>query len=317
MIFINFIIISMIVVISSVKLSKEAEKLERSTKINAAIIGIILAFATSLPELITGLTSLFIGQEEMVLGNILGSNAFNLLILAFLNIIFIKQLFIYQVDKSVNKINFFVLVMYIALLLNFVIVDSIIILGRIAFTSIIIIISYLFLIKTTNNQSEEVIENNNSDNLYNVNKIIRNFILLSIIITIAAILLAKNASLIVIQTGLNSVIVGALFIGIATSLPELSSCFSLIKNRSYTIAASSVLGSNAFNLLILAILDIIYPTSLLEYLNNIVLGLIIIGIIFTSIYLVTLRFKINNKIYNVFPSILLIIIYISFFLTRG
>ncbi|MGL5020606.1 MAG: hypothetical protein ACRC5R_01070, partial [Mycoplasmatales bacterium] len=58
-IYIEFLILSAVVVYCAVQLSKQAEVIEANSKINVLLIGAILALATSLPELATGITSAF------------------------------------------------------------------------------------------------------------------------------------------------------------------------------------------------------------------------------------------------------------------
>ena len=83
MIYIIYLAIAAAVVLISVKLSEYVDLLDRTTDISGAFIGgVMLAAVTSLPELFTSIAAtLFVNQPDLVIGNVLGSNLFNLAIL--------------------------------------------------------------------------------------------------------------------------------------------------------------------------------------------------------------------------------------------
>ena len=74
-----FILLAAAVVFLSIKLAKYVDLLDKTTKISGAFIGaVLLAAVTSLPELFTSISAtLIVRENELVLGNILGSNLFN------------------------------------------------------------------------------------------------------------------------------------------------------------------------------------------------------------------------------------------------
>lgn len=318
MIFIQFIILGAIVVAGAIKLAAQAEVIEQNSKMNAAIIGIILALTTSLPELATGITSTVMGQPQMAIGNILGSNAFNFLILALFNIVFFSKVILSKVDKSAARLNIFSGLMYAMFLVAYFSTQhnsNIEIFGRFTLTSIGIFVTYLFAIRVTSSideaeeQEEELIVDAKA---YQKAKI--NFVALAIIILIASVFLAKSADTIVQVTGLNASVVGAIFIGISTSLPELVTCYSLCKSDSYTMAATSIWGSNLFNFAILTILDIFASSPLLTQIDSDLLGLAIMGLAFAIIHYVQTHIASKNKIINIIPSLAMIGIYFYFFI---
>ncbi len=317
MIFIQFVILGAIVVIGAIKLASQAEIIEQNSKMNAAIIGIILALTTSLPELATGLTSTFLGQPQMAIGNILGSNAFNFLILSLFNIVFFSKVVLSKVDKTATKLNIFSGIMYALFLIAYFSTinnSNIEILGRLSLTSIGIIVTYLFAIRATSSLEEEEEEEEKivDDKAYQEAKV--RFVALAVVILLASILLARSADTIVQVTGMNASVVGAIFIGISTSLPELVTCYSLVKSENYTMAATSIWGSNLFNFAILTVLDLFSKEPLLTKIDSDLLGLAIMGLAFALIHYVQTNVGSKHKVINVLPSIAMIAIYGYFFL---
>lgn len=317
MIFIQFIILGAVVVIGAIKLASQAEVIEQNSKMNAAIIGIILALTTSLPELATGLTSTFIGQPQMAIGNILGSNAFNFLILALFNIVFFSKVVLSKIDKKATRLNIFSGIMYALFLIAYFSTinnANTEILGRLSLTSIGILVTYIFAIRTTSSLEEE---EDHSDLVVDetaYKQAIIKFIALAIVILLASIMLARSADTIVQVTGMNASIVGAIFIGISTSLPELVTCYSLVRNDNYTMAATSIWGSNLFNFAILTIIDIFSPEPLLTKIDSDLLGLALMGLAFAIIHYIQTNVGSKHKIINIIPSIGMIGLYLYFFI---
>lgn len=92
MVYLLFIISVIVTVGVAVKLSKYADIISKKSKNGGAFLGaVLLGGATSLPEITTSYTAAIINNPDLILGNILGSNLFNMLTLAFINIYFIKR----------------------------------------------------------------------------------------------------------------------------------------------------------------------------------------------------------------------------------
>lgn len=317
MVFVQFIILGAIVVFGAIKLAAQAEIIEQNSKMNAAIIGIILALTTSLPELATGITSTLLGDPQMAIGNILGSNAFNFLILSLFNIVFFSKVVLSRIDKSATRLNIFSGIMYALFLIAFFSTQhnsNIEILGRFTLTSIGIFVTYLFAVRATSSVEEDdskadlVVD----EAAYKKAKIM--FVALAVIILTASVYLAKSADMIVAVTGMNASVVGALFIGISTSLPELVTCYSLVKSDNYTMAATSIWGSNLFNFAILTILDIFSNSPLLTQIDSDLVGLALMGLLFAMVHYIQTNVGSKHKVINVIPSFGMIALYLYFFI---
>ena len=92
MIIIVFLLLALLTIYLSIKLSFYADVISKSFKINTALIGgILLAGLTSLPEFVTCISSIYLNNPYLAIGDILGSNVFNIAIVSVLDIIFIKR----------------------------------------------------------------------------------------------------------------------------------------------------------------------------------------------------------------------------------
>ena len=82
--------VAALVVFFSIKLSDYVDLLDKKTNLSGALVGgILLAAVTSLPELFTSITStIFLGNNSYVMGNILGSDIFNVTLFAVVYLVF-------------------------------------------------------------------------------------------------------------------------------------------------------------------------------------------------------------------------------------
>ena len=113
MVYFLYIVLAAIVVFLSIKLAKYVDWLDKSTNISGAFIGgVMLAAVTSLPELFTSISAtLFLHQNELVLGNILGSNLFNFAVIGLSLVIFIRSVY----SAGLKKVHLLSLGMMIAM----------------------------------------------------------------------------------------------------------------------------------------------------------------------------------------------------------
>ena len=96
-----YVILLCFVVFLSIKLANLVDLLDKKTKISGAFIGgVLLAAVTSLPEFFTAISAVtIVNSPELVIGDILGSDIFNLTVLIFLTIIFFKHFKTSSIDK--------------------------------------------------------------------------------------------------------------------------------------------------------------------------------------------------------------------------
>src|SRR4051794_40473071 len=100
MVLIIFLLAIAVTVYSAIKISTYADAISRMTSFGSMLIGtFLLATATSLPEVTTSVTAVFIDNPDMAVGNVIGSNLFNLVILTAFILIYKNK----PVLSSVNK----------------------------------------------------------------------------------------------------------------------------------------------------------------------------------------------------------------------
>lgn len=255
-IIISFFIVAGFVVFLSMKLGKYIDWLDKSTNVSGALIGgLLLAAVTSLPELFTSLSAIILVRDNaLVLGNVLGSNLFNLATLSIVFIIFMKKFLKTKVQPYGIITLASCLVIYA--LIIFTMIVPIPLLAHFNVISLAIIGIYVFVILNMP-KTEEAEENCDEVIPISVKQIITRTCIAIVGLVVASIYLTLISDNIAEMFGLGTTFVGALFLGLVTSLPEIVSSFTLAKRGNAPAAIAGVLGSMTFNFTILAFCDVI------------------------------------------------------------
>ena len=242
------------------------------------IIGLtIISIGTSLPELFVSITSAMSGHADMSIGNVIGSNISNLLLILGLSTA-IQPIFFKKDVKFLDiPICLFVTLIF-AILCN---VEKTItfnngILLIIIFISFIIYTIVLALKerKETQNIDEQNYKNEEKQTSTLSNLI---FVILGIIgLKFGGDLTVENAVIIAEKLALSEKIISVTIVSIGTSLPELVTTVSAALKKKSDIAIGNIIGSNIFNmLLIIGASAIISPIKYSTSYNKDILILIV------------------------------------------
>ncbi len=245
------------VVFLSIKLANYVDLIDKKTDLSGAFIGgVILAAVTSLPELFTSISAvLFVKQPDLVMGNILGSNLFNMCIFGGAALIAAKSLCKSTIGNSHLKTTVITFVMFAIMLLPVVFKKDYTVVG-ISVYSIILLVLYACSIKFMAGDSAESEGEDTSD--LTLKQIIIRFIIMAVLLVTASIFITVAADHLSEEFNLGKTVGGALFLGVATSLPELTSSIALIRKGNFNACAGNVMGSGVFNFCIISVADILY-----------------------------------------------------------
>ena len=260
MIYILYLVVAALVTFMSIKASEYVDMLDKTTSLSGAFLGgILLSAVTSLPELFTSISStLMLDQPGLCIGNILGSNIFNYAMLSF----FILTAVAKFAKCSLSKIHFIVAVSVVAMGLlivcnkyGFLAFD----IGNVSVTSILIILLYVvtvWVMYKMGGTSES--EDDGEPVTLSRKQILTRFTIVSIGIVVFSVILTYITDELSVRLNLGKTVAGALFLGVATSLPETASTFTLFKIKNYDIAVGNIVGSCLFNFTILSVADFFY-----------------------------------------------------------
>lgn len=266
---IGFLGCSALIIFSGSKLSKYGDIIADLTGMGKAWLGLVLMAAiTSLPEMITGISSItIIDAPDIAAGDVMGSCAFNLLILAVLDYFVPHKPLSSAVTKGHAVAGFFGIFLLTLAVVSIVFSRIFPVVAWISSSSILMIVLYLvsmrIIYKNERRQHSTDVANTptlvqESEKNIPLKVAIKRYILFALIVIAAAIALPFFADHLAQKTGLNQSFVGTLLVAATTSLPELVVSIAAVRMGSVDIAVGNLLGSNIFNMLILAFDDLLY-----------------------------------------------------------
>ncbi len=280
MIWIYFIAVAAVIVFAGAKLTVLAEKLAKLLNISSSVIGLLLvSIITSLPELATSLSAVLkLGEPNLAVGNTLGSDLFNLMIIALCDVLLRRKGLLRGVATHIAPLLYY-LFMLTVILLTLTLPNQIVILGaHFNIGSLLVIALYLFtFFKTHRDGQLPVLEGTEPPDRSELRKTAILFSIAAAAIVISGALLAQLGDRIAEQTGLGHSFVGTLFLAIATSLPELTVSISALRIGAVELMLGNILGSNMFNVFISAIADLAYRKEAFHIPDSIAPGLLLIG----------------------------------------
>lgn len=320
MIYLEYVLVAAVVVILSIKASNYIDLLDKNTELSGAFLGgIMLSAVTSLPELFTSISAtVLLNRPGLCMGNILGSDLFNLVAISVIILFYFKGFSKGRVSKSYRHVSFLVFLIYIFIGLNFMDVLNLRILN-LSITSVLILLVYILgakylAVANDVDADEDALDYHASmSTKLSIRQIGFRFFLASIGIIAFSIMLTYLTDQISVKLSLGQGLAGALFLGIATSLPELASTITLFKMRNYNIAVGNIVGSNLFNFIILAVADVLSLGSGVYALpDDKTIALLIFGLVATPLFWIMLRFK--NRTTQGVCSVGIIGCYVAFLL---
>ena len=298
-----YAVLASLVVFLSIKLSDYVDLLDKKTKVSGALLGgILLAGVTSLPELFTSLTgTLIVGDNKLVLGNIMGSDFFDIMIFGVVYFLFFMKFTQGKVGKQHYLTCFFTALMLIVVTIAaFIFNKNGWLLGWFNPMSILIIIIYVLSVVFTPKTEEKEEQEEPVESKWSVKQIWILLAIFSVVLIGASIGVTMVTEQIVNGYNIGHTFGGSLFLGVATSLPEVTATISLCKKKNFNAAYGDILGSCVFNIVILALADAIsFRAGPLYTINNdsfmLIIGtMITLALTFVSILFIRSKFFKND-----------------------
>jgi cation:H+ antiporter len=270
----GFVATAAVVVVAGIRLSIYGDALGERTGLGSGLVGLVfLAAVTSLPELVVSLTSVIQNTDlptgaDLATGNMLGSNIFNLLILALAALFFPRKFVPGKLENNHNGSILYGLLLLAVFAAAFLaaertewLVPGLRCSGGVVFLPA----AYLICLRREHGRHKAVDTGNHLPVEHALTRLsaLRFYSVLaglSLLIICGGIMLSILGSRMSLPPGqggfgLEASLIGTVFLAISTSLPELVISFSSIRMGFIDMAVGNVLGSNMFNLLIVFAAD--------------------------------------------------------------
>lgn len=264
-----FTVASLVIVVAGSQLARLADMLADRTGLGEALFGILfLAGVTSLPDFAATLSAAIDARADLAMSNAMGSMAMNLAFLGVADIVYRKANLEHAAASPVNLVLAALLIVLLTLPLLAVFTPAVTLWGLHPVTPLIVA-AYLFGLKLVHRTQkwpmwfprltrQTVPDEPEKQQRGQSVTVWVGFIALAVVTGVAGWILMEAAKGIADQTGLSEGLVGGLFTALATSTPELVTTIAAIRIGALTLAVSNILGTNCFNMLVVAAADMGY-----------------------------------------------------------
>lgn len=302
----GFLVCALIIFFAGRKLAFYGNLISEKTGWGKAWIGLMLvATVTSLPELMAGISSSAIIQSpDLAVGDILGSCAFNLGILALMDAFVPKHKPLFGEASPSHVLSAALGIILVTLAgVALYLPTEIVITSWIGLTSILFVVIYLASVRLIFVNERRY--NHKPAHAYagpvanmSAKKLAGFYLLFAGIIVAAALALPFFGDRISKTLGLDISFVGTLFLAVSTSLPEVAVSISAVRMGSIDMAVGGLLGSNIFNILILALDDLFYTKGhILKDASDVNIVSVFAVIIMSAVVIIGLSFRSGTKRY--------------------
>jgi cation:H+ antiporter len=260
----QFFLSAALIIIAAIKLAEYGDAIAYRTGLGQLFIGaLLLAGATSAPELLTMISSIRQGHINLTAGDLFGSSMFNMLLLGVLDIVFHQTRILRRVALR-HALTASLGTLLTGMAVFFILADVAVMVGWINLDSLLMIAAYVvgvWLLRhnpVTGLPQEPAPAEGAGEEIPSLWRAGLGFVAATVVLILIVPWMVRSASLIAKQSGWGDGFVGMLLIAIVTSLPELVAMISAVRFGAYDIAVGNLFGSNIFNMFALASADLVY-----------------------------------------------------------
>lgn len=326
MVWIQFLLSSALIVLAANFLAKYGDAIALRTRLGGMFVGmLLLAGATSLPELLTTINAINQGVPNLAAGNLLGSNMFNMLMLAILDILNRRERLL---RKAALKfaLSGSLAVFIIGLVVFFAMADIETSIGWVGIDALVIILAYVIAIRLiqTNQthpglQPAEVVIPEGTPSM---RRALFGFSLAGAALVLVTPMMVSSSAGIAEITGLGTTFIGTTLVAVVTSLPEMVTTIAAVRIGADDMAIGNLFGSNLFNMFALGLTDFFYLQGrFLGIIDPAFLVIGMLGLLMTGMGLIGNLARLERRVLFVeLDALLLILMYgggLYFLYARG
>lgn len=305
---------------AGLRLSRYGDAIATLTGMSRNWVGLVLmATVTSLPELVTGVSAVAIASApDIAMGDALGSCVFNLAILAGIDLFYRKgALYAVASGGHIMSAGFGVLALAgVALTILLAPQGVLPTIGHVSMASLFIVVLYLVAMRslyiTEQRRGKRAASDPAGERSMSVRHAVLGYAVAAVVIVCAGIWLPQIGVELARLMGWSHSFVGTLFIAFATSVPELAITWGAVRIGAIDMALGNLLGSNLFDVLILAIDDLAYlPGSIFAKVQPVNALSALTACMMSGAVVVALAYRPVSRIWNTvnWASLFLLMLY--------
>jgi cation:H+ antiporter len=316
----QFLVAAALIVVAGTFLTRYADAIADLTGFGRLLVGsILLAGATSLPELTVDISAVRLGNPDLAVGDLMGSSLFNLLILAFLDLSRKSRGRMFSRAVVAHALSATASILLAALAATAILLApklSGAALGSVGMGTIAIVVAYAFCIRLIfydQRVSAQHTEAAGQDVLVPAGRLKLWQASLGFAVAAAAIVatgpfLAEAADELAELSGLGGTFVGTTLVALCTSLPELVASFTAVRMGAFDLAVGNIFGSNAFNMVLLFPLDLVHASPVLASVSQNHAVTALATVVVTSVAIMGQLYQVEKRIRFLEPDAVLVIV---------
>jgi len=300
-----FLLSATAIILAGIRLAPYGEAIGRRTGIGQGWIGLLfLATLTSIPEMTTTVTGALIDVPNIALGNAFGSNLFNVVIIAVLDVLLLgRGPFLLKVRTYHVLSGSVAIMLTLFAALGMVVGSPVTWLGLSPFSWLILAGYVVGVFLLFHAEKAQVGLEEESGEPMALQKAIFGFAISAVVVVISGIFLIRASKEIALSTGLSASFMGAILVAIVTSLPELATSIGALRIGAYDMIVGNLFGSNMFNILTIFFADAAYRQgSILAGLRGGEADQLIVaicGVLLTVIAMIAIGIRSRRKAFGV------------------
>ncbi|WP_413438463.1 sodium:calcium antiporter [Sulfuriferula sp. GW1] len=306
MIWLQFILCMALIGFAGTKLSRYGDIIADKTGMGGTWVGLVMmASVTSLPELITGISAVTVADApNIAIGNVLGSCVFNLAFLAAVD-------FLYRGESMYTRASqgHILSAGFGVMLLGFISFSLLLggkapALGHVGLYSPIIVLIYLAAMRTVyryeQRQMAEYMEARAERYPHiTLHQAALRYAAAAAVVVAMGLWLPFLGRDIAAQMGWGQSFVGTLLVALATTVPEMVVTVSAVRIGALDMAVANLLGSNLFNLLLIAVDDVLFTDGpILAHVSPMHLATALSAITMTGAAIVGLLYRPAGRLFK-------------------
>ncbi len=251
------------VIFLGVQLAKYGDALASLTGWGRLFVGsILVALATSLPELSNNITAVRIDNPQLALGNVVGANMVNMFTMGMVALLFGGRRFLQRVAPEQGY-----LIVLAALLTGLAVLFAAIRIEaniwQIGISSIVLLVVYVVGMRIVYQRRPVEDGDEGDDPGMTLSRAWLIFSLVSLGVIVAGVFLAQSVDRVADLTGISSGVLGILAVSIVTTMPEASATVAAARMGAADLGVAGLYGSCVFNVTILSFADPFFRSGVL------------------------------------------------------
>lgn len=325
-----FVVCAGIIWLAGSRLAVYADIIADRTGLGEAFVGLVLlATATSLPEIGRTISASLLGNVPLAVDSLFGGVVLQTAVLAIADIVVAHRVLTYFAPRPVLLLQGATVVLLLGLAIAGIAAGEFLQLFGVGLWTAILMTVYVFSLyalkryetreqwrpvhvpKELKEAESARVGERGKHGEHSLAQIGVRFALSSAVIFVAGVVLAEVGDALSTQTGLSAGFVGATLLALAGALPEISTTIAAVRLGAYSMAVANIFGTNAFLVTLLFLSDLFFRQGpILDSVGKSSIFAAAAGIVTTSVYLIGLIERRNRRILGMgFDSAIVLICY--------